>query len=80
MVDEKFKNYIYDLGVLLKEKAREAKADKDASIGTGEADYKIGYLMGLHEVVSLMKQQAEAFDIEQGDVGLGDLEPESDLL
>lgn len=78
--DERFKNYVYDLGILLKEKAREAKADKDASIGTNEADYKIGYLMAFHEVVSLMKQQAEVFDIGQGDVGLGDIDPESELL
>lgn len=78
--DERFKNYVYDLGILLKEKAREAKADKDASNGTNKADYKIGYLMAFHEVVSLMKQQAEVFDIGQGDVGLGDIDPESELL
>ena len=79
MKDDKFKSYIYDLGKLLKEKAREARRDKEMS-SDGDDNYKIGYLMAFHEVIDLMKQQAVAFDIEQKDVGLEDIDPESDLL
>lgn len=79
MSDEKFKGYIIDLVVLLKEKAFHAKSDADQPI-EGYADYNNGYLMAFHEVISLMKNQAMAFDIKQEDIGLADIDPESDLL
>ena len=79
MKDDKFKNYIYDLGKMLKEKAREAKRDKDTS-SNGDDNYKIGYLMAFHEVIDLMKQQAVVFKIEQKEIGLEDIDAESELL
>lgn len=36
--------------------------------------------MTLHDVLSLMKQQADAFEIDQSSIGLENFEPESDLL
>lgn len=80
MTTDKFKNYLLDLGVLLKEKAREAKCEKDFSSEKNEIDYKLGYLMAYHEVISLMKQQADAFEINQKDIGLYDIDPELELL
>ncbi len=80
MTDDKYMNYVYDLGVLLKEKAIDAKADKDKALDTDEFDYKLGYLMAFHEVISVLKQQADVFDIDQVEVGLNDIEPESELL
>ncbi|SHE59231.1 hypothetical protein SAMN02745148_00733 [Modicisalibacter ilicicola DSM 19980] len=80
MSDEIFKNYVYDLGVLIKESAELAKAEKDASQETNADTYKLGYLMALHDVVSLMKEQADVFGIEQCLIGLDDIDPESELL
>lgn len=80
MTNDEYKNYVYDLGSLLKEKAKEAKKEKDAATNTAEADFKLGYLMAMHEVVSLMKQQADAFGIEQESLGLEDIDPELHLL
>ncbi|MDR6965606.1 hypothetical protein [Shewanella putrefaciens] len=80
MANEKYKNYVYDLGMLLKEKALEAKATKDRAVNGDITDYDLGYLMALHELVSLMQQQAEVFDIELDNIGLGDIDPELDLL
>lgn len=79
-MNKKFENYIYDLAFLLKKKAIEAKIEKDASFRHDEVDYKLGYLMALHDVISLMKQQADAFEINQELIGLQDIEPEVDLL
>ncbi len=80
MTNKQFENYVYDLGVILKRKALEAKAAKDRSIDDNSTGYNLGYLMAFHEVVSLMQQQAEAFDIEINDIGLGDIDPELELL
>ncbi len=79
MSTDKFKNYTYDLGMLLKEKARAAKYDKDHSI-LEDTDYNTGYLMAFHEVIDLMKQQAQSFNIEQEEIGLADIDTEMDLL
>lgn len=80
MKDNLLKNYINDLGILLKGKARKAKTEKDEALNSDNLEYKIGYLMAMHDVISLMKQQADAFEIDQKLIGLNDIEPESDLL
>ena len=72
MNDEKFKSYIINLIALLKQKARNAKAIKDAS-DAKESGYNIGYLMALHRVISLMKNQAFAFDIDEKEIRLADI-------
>jgi hypothetical protein len=72
--------YLRDLGVLLKEMALKAKAEADASEDTEDRAYAQGRLMALHEVVSLMQQQATAFELDLSDLGLDGIEPERDLL
>ena len=79
MLDDRFKEYIHDLGVLIKEKARRAKYDFD-STDKKQCTYEMGYLMAYHEVIDLMKQQATVFDISQIDTGLTDIDSEKDLL
>lgn len=80
MKNAKFKNYLLDLGELIKEKARAAKAIKDSVNKDGDIDYATGYLMAFYEVVDLMKSQADVFDIPQQDIGIADIDPESELL
>ncbi len=80
MTNDKYKNYLYDLGMLIKEKAIEAKTDKDLAIDTKDYDYKVGFLMAYNEIVSIMKQQADAFGIDQKDISLNDICPEMELL
>ncbi len=36
--------------------------------------------MAFHEIISVMKQQAVVFNIEQKAIGLADIDPEVDLL
>lgn len=80
MSEDKFKYYLHDLGMLLKEKAQAAKNEKDNPCDQKDNDYNIGYLMAFHEVIDLMKQQADVFDIKQDDIGLADIDSERDLL
>ena len=71
--------FLRDLGTLLKEKARSAR--QDAAQGRAEdRDYKLGFLMAYHVVVSLVKQQADAFGIDVRALCLDDIDPDSDLL
>lgn len=71
--------YLKDLGMLLKEKARAAKAMR-TSAAPDEAAYSLGRLMAYHEVISLMQQQALAFGLKPRDLDLEDIDPERDLL
>lgn len=63
---ELIENYLTDLVSLLIEKADAVKLSKSES----ESDYDAGQLMAYHEVLSLMKQQAEIYDIDEGSIGL----------
>lgn len=75
-----YKNYLRDLGHLLAEAAREAKRERDQLNDSSRREYAIGRLMGYHEIVSLMQEQAAAFGIPLSDVGLNGIEPEEDLI
>ena len=78
MTDERTADlYLRDLGILVAEQARQARADRDAD---PKDSFALGRLTGWHEIVSLMQQQAEAFGLAVEDVGLGGIDPERDLL
>lgn len=72
--------YLRDLGVLLKESALSARAERDRAETDADRAYAIGRLMALHEVISLMRQQADAFGISYSEIGLDGIDPERDLL
>ncbi len=76
MNDNRFANYLLDLGSLVKEKATEAQNRKKQNC----EPYDIGYLMAWHEIVSLMQCQAALFGIELSQIGLEGVDPERDLL
>ena len=71
--------FLRDLGALLKEKALSAQQDA-AHSGTEDRGYKLGFLMAYHEVIALLKQQAEAFGIDVRMLCLHDIDPDRDLL
>ena len=74
------KNYLTDLGRLLREYALEAKARRDQSLGTDDQQFLDGYLSGFHRVISLMQLQAEGFGIPLSDLNLQDLDANEDLI
>ena len=69
-------NYLRDLVRLIVQKAREAKKDRDSS----NSAYDIGRLMAYHDIVSLIQQQADAFNLSYDEIGLTRIDPERDLL
>ncbi len=70
------KLYLRDLGYLLRELAVEAKQKATAS----QSEFATGYMAGFHRVVSLMQQQAEAFEIPLEDLELDGFDPDSELV
>ncbi|MFN7814428.1 MAG: hypothetical protein ACK5SI_17435 [Planctomycetia bacterium] len=61
---------------ILVSKARDAKAEKDAS----NSDYDIGKLMAFHDVISTIQQQVSAFGLAPEEVGLDKIDPDLELL
>ncbi len=79
MIDEKYKNYLYDLGSILREMGVEAVEEHEQAKGTNQESFKLGYLMGFHRVLTLMQQQAEGFEIEQQEIAMQDFDADVDL-
>lgn len=76
MDDDRYRNYLKDLGTLLRDQALRAKADKAAK----PDQYNIGRLMTFHEVISLMYAQCEAFGIPLADLGWANIDPDAEYL
>jgi hypothetical protein len=80
MDHQQCRGYLYDLGLLIRDLALEAKRERVECTSNSERGFTLGRLMAFHEVVSLMQQQAVAFDIPLTEIGLEDIDPEKDLL
>lgn len=68
--------YVSDLGKLLKERAFDAKKERDAKGG----DFEFGKLLAYNEVISLMQNQAQVFGLPLEEMGLAGIDPDNDLL
>jgi hypothetical protein len=79
MNKEKFKKYIIDTIILLKEEAKKAKVEAD-NPKESYKDYAQGVIMGYYSIITLLKQEAFAFCIDQKELGLADIKPDVDLL
>jgi hypothetical protein len=78
--DDTVKNYLYDLGGLIKEYALAAVAEREKQSDGAAQEFYDGYVQGFHRVVSLMQQQAQAFGIDLKDLQLEGVEPDRDLV
>ena len=72
------KHYLFDLGLLIKERALEARRQRDESPADG-FEFHAGRVLAFNEMISIMKQQAEGFGIPLSDLRLDDIEPDRDL-
>jgi hypothetical protein len=68
--------YLRDLGYLIRELAIESKQTATEK----QSDFSIGYMAGFHRVLSLMQQQAEAFEIPLVDLALDGFDPDIELV
>jgi hypothetical protein len=76
-------NYLRDLGSHLRQMAIDAKREYEAVKGStdaGEREYRAGYLMAFHRVVSLMQQQAMGFQMPYEAISMALLDADRDLL
>lgn len=55
------------------------KADESIKLKS-QGDYELGYAMAMYEVISLVHQQAQVFDLALSDLGLEGIDPERDYL
>ena len=80
-MNEKYKNYLADLGALISEYSEEAIKKHKNSVASSSLDteYNTGYMMAFHRVVTLMQQQTEAFGIKQSEINIDKLK-ESDFF
>ena len=73
------KNYLFDLGYLLRERAMEAKDSRDKARGTDEEAYESGRAMAYYEVMSLMVSETASFQLPIEDLHLEGLDTDRDL-
>ena len=79
-MSDRHKDYLFDLGFLIKERALEARRERDsASLGSVEREFDAGRVLAFNEVISIMQQQAEGIGLPLSDLRLDDIEPDRDL-
>jgi hypothetical protein len=77
---EKLRNYLLDVGRLIKESARQAIEEREKYRGQPAQEFYDGYVLGFHRIVSLMQQEAVAFGIDLKALHLDGIEPDRDLV
>jgi hypothetical protein len=81
MTQETHRNYLFDLGLELKQRAMKSRAAHDAADpASRERAFCEGHLQAFLEVISLMQQLAEDFDIPASDLRVDDIDPYRDLI
>lgn len=70
MENDKFKNYLLDIGREIVDLARAVKDEATHS----KADYDKGRLFSYYEILSRMQQEAKGFAIDSKDLGLENVE------
>jgi hypothetical protein len=78
--DDTVKNYLFDLGGLIKEYALAAVAEREKQSDRAAQEFYDGYVQGFHRIISLMQQQAQAFGIDLKDLQLEGVQPDRDLV
>jgi hypothetical protein len=73
------KNYLFDLGYLLREKALEARERRQQARGSDDEAFESGRAMAYQEVMSLLVSQAESFQLPIKDLHIEGLDPDRDL-
>jgi hypothetical protein len=74
-----YANYLLDLGRLIRESG-EATKTAVAAAAENDRQFQQGRQMAYYEVLSLMQQQAVAFDLPLDDLSLDGFDADRDLL
>jgi hypothetical protein len=73
------KNYLLDLGRYIREAGTAAKGDAEAA-SDDDRQFQLGRRMAYYEVLSLMEQQAAAFNLPPHDLALDGFDADRDVL
>jgi len=76
MPEDKYRHFLCAIVANTKIYAREAIKEYVKAKGTDSEDYKTGYMMGFHRFITLIQQDADAFDIKLEEIGLADFNEE----
>lgn len=79
MDNKKFQEYAVSTIIILKELAKKARKEF-VNITKDSKSYIEGTVMGYYSIITLLKQEAFAFSINQKELGLADITPDVDLL
>jgi len=71
--EQAYKNFLVDIVSEILEKAEEAKEVESS-------EFQKGYNYALYEIISLLIQQSENFNLNKEELGLNDIDPESNYL
>jgi hypothetical protein len=74
-----YRHYLLDLGRYVREAGIDARADME-SASDDDRQFQQGRRMAYYEVLSLMQQQATAFDLPPRDLSLDGFDADRDLL
>lgn len=75
----RYKYYLLEFGDWIKIYALEEVKDRRMTFSSTSRAYYDGLASAYHDVISLMQQQAEAFDIPLRELKLHDIDPDRDL-
>lgn len=78
--NDRYRLYLRDLGLQLKEYALQARQQREQSRGSESESYYLGELHAYHGVISLIQQEAKVFEIALEELRLDDIDPDHDLL
>jgi hypothetical protein len=78
--DDVHAHYLRDLGFLLREAGEDAKRRAQRPWRSKNRQWESGRQFAYMEVLSLMQQQAESFELPLSDLGLEGFDAERDLL
>jgi hypothetical protein len=81
MSEDVYRNYLRDLGYILRENAIKAKEDFHAAKDPEDRAFRQGFRMAYYDVVTIMQQQQIAFyEVSDSDLAFEDFDPERDVL
>lgn len=76
---DKYKFYLEELGGLIKDHALRVKTDL-INASDEEKIFNQGQLYAYYRLVTIMQQQAIAFDIDLTEINISDIDPDNQLI
>jgi hypothetical protein len=78
---EKYEAFLFDVGLEIKERARQAKQKRN-SYGRGSEQHsvQVGRVLAFSEVLTILQETAEALNIPLSALRIEDIDPDSELL